>query len=404
MKRKTFLLMLVGLCTIAIGAFAQNVAELRIGNILPLSGGTANDGQQQRRGFDLAVEEINSAGGIKSLGGAKIKMIYADSRGDPQVGMSEAERLVTVEKVHLLVGAFQSAVTLPTVSIAEKYQIPYYVPNATSDGITEQGFKYVFRTQPKAEYGTRDLVQFLVESGVKTVAMAYENTEGGQTFANGVRKWLGLNAIKLVFEEAYPHGAADVNPMINKVKAINPDAFLANSYVQDALLIAKTMRELRFKPKWAIGWGGYADPTFVNNLELRKGWCYAGAWAPDMANSNVQSFIKSFESKYSGVTATSHAAFGFGAVYVIKEVFEKAASTKPDKVRDSFANLRISDPANKALASQYYKGNVLNFDATGQCTTGMYLMGQYQDGDGIKGFKTIWPRDVATVKAISPLP
>ena len=404
MKRKAFLLLLVAALLFSVSAAAQSVAEVKIGNILPLTGGTANDGQQQRRGFDLAVEEINAAGGIKALGGAKIKMIYSDSRGDPQVGMSEAERLVTVEKVSLLVGAFQSAVTLPTVSIAEKYKIPYYVPNATSDGITEQGFKYVFRTQPKAEFGTRDLVQFLVDSGIKTAGMVYENTEGGQTFANGVRKWLDKNNIKLVFEEAYPHGAADVSPMINKAKAIKPDAFLANSYVQDAMLIAKTMKELRFKPKYAIGWGGYADPTFVNDIELRKGWCYAGAWAPDMADPNVGRFIKNFEAKYPGITATSHAAFGYGAVYVMKEAFERAVSIDPEKLRATFASLRIDDKANRALSAQCYKGGAIYFDATGQCPTGLYLMGQYQEGAGIKGFKTIWPKEVATVKAITPLP
>jgi ABC-type branched-subunit amino acid transport system substrate-binding protein len=108
-----------------IGSAAQTVT---IGNIIPLSGPSAPVGVQGKNAREMAVQEINAAGGIKSLGGAKLKMIYADSKSDPTTGVSEAERLINSEKVNLLTGCWNSAVTYPTTQVAERYGIPFVVP------------------------------------------------------------------------------------------------------------------------------------------------------------------------------------------------------------------------------------------------------------------------------------
>jgi len=379
------------------------VSVVKIGNLLPLSGGLANDGAQQKRGFDLAVEEINAAGGIKSLGGAKMELIYADSRGEPQVGMSEVEKLITVEKVSLVTGAFQSSVTLPTTSVAEKYRIPYYVPNATSDAITEQGFKYTFRSSPKAGFGTRDIVNFLLEMGtelndeVKNMAIIYEDTEGGQTFAAGMRHWAEEKNLPIIFEEAYPHGTSDVSPMIAKLKAAKPDALVANSYVQDAILIGATIVELQFRPKVMVGWGGYGDPAFLKSGS-QQGWCIAGVWTKGLNNRWTDKFTKDFESKYD-ITASMHAAIGYHGAYVIKEALELSGSTDSEKLAEAFRTLRITDQDHKALILPYGE---IYFDEKGQCPTARYIMGQYQ-GDTST---TVWPVEVAPkgTEIIWPIP
>ena len=113
--------------------------EVVIGNILPLSGSAAPIGMVGRQIRELAIEEINGSGGIKSLGGAKIKMIYADSRGDPKIAISEAERLINVNKVNLITGAYQSAVSFPSTEVAERYkvgkEITGTITNVTDFGI-----------------------------------------------------------------------------------------------------------------------------------------------------------------------------------------------------------------------------------------------------------------------------
>ena len=139
-------------------AFAENV---KIGNIEPMSGPSASLGQQGKAAREMAVEEINAAGGIKSLGGMKLELIYADSESKPEKGVAEAERLINTEKVHLLTGCWNSAVTYPTTAVAERYGIPFVVPVSVADKITEQGFKTVFRIAAKDSWWTRDQFAFL---------------------------------------------------------------------------------------------------------------------------------------------------------------------------------------------------------------------------------------------------
>jgi len=143
-------------------------ADVVIGNILPLSGPVAPIGKVGREIREMAVEEINAAGGIKSMGGAKLKMIYADSRGDPKVAMTEAERLITKDKVVCITGAYQSAVTYPSTEVAERYKVPYLVPVSVRDAITERGFKYTFRVAAKASWYARDQINFIKALGERT--------------------------------------------------------------------------------------------------------------------------------------------------------------------------------------------------------------------------------------------
>ncbi|MBU1698122.1 MAG: ABC transporter substrate-binding protein, partial [Proteobacteria bacterium] len=116
---------------------------VRVGNIIPLSGPSASVGQQGKNARELALEEINTAGGIKSLGGAKLELFYADSESKPEKGVAEAERLINSQKVNVLTGCWNSAVTYPTSAVAERYGVPFIVPVSVSDKITDQGFKNV---------------------------------------------------------------------------------------------------------------------------------------------------------------------------------------------------------------------------------------------------------------------
>ena len=160
MKRFVLLLLCLGLISmLPATSFADTT--VKVGNILPLSGPSASVGLQGKQAREMAVEEINAAGGIKSLGGAKIEMLYADSKSDPNVGVTEAERFINTEKVNVITGAWNSGVTYPSTTVAERYGIPYIVPVSVRDTITERGFKNVFRIAAKDSWWTRDQFQFL---------------------------------------------------------------------------------------------------------------------------------------------------------------------------------------------------------------------------------------------------
>ncbi len=191
---------------------------VRIGNIIPLSGPSASVGQQGKNAREMAVEEINAAGGIKSLGGAKLEMLYADSESKPEKGVAEAERMINTEKVHLLTGCWNSAVTYPTTAVAERYGIPFVVPVSVADKITEQGFKTVFRIAAKDGWWTRDQFAFLADvqkefgTPIKKLAFVYENGDWGKGFAGQWRELAQKGGYEIVLDEPYPSTATDLSP------------------------------------------------------------------------------------------------------------------------------------------------------------------------------------------------
>ena len=171
---------------------------IKIGAIYPLTGNLASTGLDNKRGVELAVDIINGkydlnlplakgGGGLPNLGGAKLEMVWADTKGEPKNGQSEAERLVTQEKVVGVIGAYQSAVTKTASQATERLKIPYVCSDSSSPNLTERGFKYFFRVSPHDGGFAHDQFNFLKDlerlkkQKVQTVALLYENSEFGAT-------------------------------------------------------------------------------------------------------------------------------------------------------------------------------------------------------------------------------
>ncbi len=162
--------------------------------VSPLTGPTAKFGQAQKNALTMAADDVNGAGGIKSLGGAKIKLVFGDTRGEADIGVTETERLITREKVHALIGAFQSGVGFPSSAVAERHQVPW-LTFGTFDKITERGFKYVFRAHANDTMKARTLIEGLVAlskraGGIKSAVIMAENTEWGKSVSDKQRNFL----------------------------------------------------------------------------------------------------------------------------------------------------------------------------------------------------------------------
>ena len=142
-------------------ATSAPVTSIKVGVIYPLSGELAKIGEDVRNGLTLAIEDANAAGGIKSLGGAKIELIFGDSQGKPEIGISEVERLIQQEEVVMVVGCYNSGVTLPASQTAQRLQTPFLDDTAMADEITDRGYEWVFRVVGKASWYARDQVDFL---------------------------------------------------------------------------------------------------------------------------------------------------------------------------------------------------------------------------------------------------
>lgn len=390
------------------GNVAIAAKDVKIGNLIPLSGPSASVGVQGRNAREMAVEEINNAGGIKSLGGAKLEMIYVDTKSDPTVGVTEAERLINSEKVHILTGCWNSAVTYPTTQVSERYGIPFMVPVSVRDTITERGFKYTFRIAAKDSWWTRDQFRFLKDMQeefdveIKTLAFVYENGDWGTGFAAGWRKLAKDNGYTVVLDEPYPSAASDLSPVVMKMKKVNADVVMLVSNAADAILLTNTMAELNVRPKAIIAsGGGHADPKFLDNCKKNAEYIFDEVeWETDLGKPGVKEVNKKFKERY-GYNLTGESVDAYASMYVIADALERAGSLKPKKIRDALAKTKLD--SGPAMIVSY---DAIEFDKDGQNKNAGIVIVQIREVNGKMERVTVWPMSArrAGYKPVFPMP
>jgi branched-chain amino acid transport system substrate-binding protein len=386
----------------------QVVKVVKIGNILPLSGPSASVGLQGKNARDMAVEEINAAGGIKSLGGAKLQMLYTDSESKPEKGVAEAERLINTDKVNVLTGCWNSAVTYPVTAVAERYGIPFIVPVSVEDKITEQGFKTVFRIAAKSSWWSRDQFAFLKDmqkefkTPVKTVAFVYENSDWGTGFDTQWKKLAQKDGYKVVLDEPYPSTATDLSPVVVKIRRANPDVLLLVSNAADAILLTNTLAAYKVRPKAIIAsGGGHADPSFLKAVGKNARYIFDIAeWETDLNKPGVKEINAKFKKKY-GYNLAGESVDAYVAMYVLADALERAKSLDPKAIREALATTDLT--TGPAMIAAY---NAIQFDKNGQNKNAALDVVQINDiGHGMERI-SVWPKNIrrAGYTPVFPMP
>jgi branched-chain amino acid transport system substrate-binding protein len=383
--------------------------KIIIGAVYPLTGAVASTGQNIKKGIDLAVEDINASGGVL---GKKIEIVYGDTQGDPKIGMSEAERLMTQGNVPVMLGAYQSGVTEVISQVAEKNATPLLSAISTADVLTTRGYKYFFRMAPTNMMYLRDMVQYVVDwnakshSNLKTVAIIADNTLLGQETAKWGKYWAdkqGLTVIKVIL---YTRDAADLSSEVITLKSAKPDVLMVDPYVSDAILLVKTMHEQGFKPKIMISKAtGVIDPNFLKNLHSQaEGITTAVEWNKGM--SKGKDINQKFEAKY-GISMNGHSAEAYTAVWVLKTAIEQAGEANRDKIHNALANIKIDKkfPNGPEIMLPYDKISFEAIELAGQKHLNQNVNATLGIAQ-IRGdeYKTVWPFSVAEVQPIVPLP
>src|SRR6266446_4876096 len=270
-------------CVGSIG-FVQAQEEIKIGAIYPLTGAAASTGLELKNALELAAEIINrdirglnlplAAGeGLPNLKGAKIKLVFGDHQGNPQVGATEAERLITQEKVVALIGCYVSNVTATASQVAERYKVPFLTPESSSATLTKRNFKWFFRTTPHDELFVRNFFEFLKalekRKGIKPkrIALMNENTLWGTEttkLEEALAKEQGYDIVEKVI---YPAKSTQLTSEVQGLKAANPDLLMQSSYLGDAILSIKTYQELGLAPQAILANdAGFNDTEFLRTL------------------------------------------------------------------------------------------------------------------------------------------
>jgi len=342
------------------------------------------------------------------MGGAKIQMLYADSESKPEKGVAEAERFINTEKVAVLTGCWNSAVSYPVSAVAERAGMPFIVPVSVADKITEQGFKYTFRIAAKDGWYVRDQFAFMAELQkefnvkLSTLAFVYENGDWGKGMASSWKKLAEQGGYKVVLDEPYPSTATDLSPVAQKIKRANPDVLMLVSNAADAILLTNTLAELKVKPKAIISSaGGHADPSFMKAAGKNARYLFdIVEWETDVNKPGAKETNAKFKTRF-GYDLTGESVDAYAAMYVLADALERAKSLDPKAVRDAIAKTKLDK--GPAMIVAY---NAIEFEESGQNKNASLVMVQINDiGKGMERI-TVWPKSArrANYKPVFPTP
>jgi branched-chain amino acid transport system substrate-binding protein len=342
----------------------------------------------------MAIEEINSQGGIKALGGAKIVLREADAGDSVEKAVSAAQRVLTREKISAGIGAWLSSFTLGVTEVAERIQVPW-LTLSYADSITERGFKYTFQTSPvssaQAEQAL-DLVSDLAKRNnrpLKKAAVVGDNTAATVFFFKPLReKLLAAKGIELVVDEVWTPPLPDGTPIVQKIRTTQPDiVFYGATNFPDSIQVLQKVKEFNVKTHIQGVGAWLVTPEYVKTV---------GKEALDSIQTVVaahplkgqEELVKKFVQRTGEPFMTQDPLCTYAHVWLIKEAAEQARSADPKAIRDALAKIDLSSgPAAGAL----YPGRI-RFDERGRRVGAVPLIVQWQGGEPF----TVVPAAVAT--------
>jgi branched-chain amino acid transport system substrate-binding protein len=425
--KATIVAVIVGaVLSMGFGMAVAQPKEVKIGVIYPLSGSVAHAGKMARDAVTLCADYVNSKWpelpipigkweGIPGLNGAKIKLIFADHRGEPDRGADLAKKLIIDEKVIGITGCYHSSVTKTVSTVCERLKIPMINPESTSPVLTKRGYEWFFRATPHDRIFVRDFFEFLElltqgkVSGVRAVpkedideiGMCTENTEWGAGTRDVIKEFAKKYGYKIVSDVSYPHESPDLTAEVRRLLAPKPETLMFASYISDAILLTKTMKE--FKAKANIFWSqdvGFYQPKYMETFgPATQGILNRTVFSKKLfAVKPVAEYINKEFKKRSGVDFMGTSARAFTGMQAWAYVLNEAGSTDPEAIRRT-AN-RIEIPGKDLIVP--WKG--IKFEDVGgetnQNTWSSGLIVQYQAQQP----EIIYPLDVATAKFVYPWP
>src|SRR5499427_2673208 len=371
--------------------------EVKLGYILPVTGPLAFEAQLSLNGLLLAVDEINGAGGIKALGGAKIALLPGDTQNKVELGNSEAARLID-QGISVLIGSVSSLVVYSVRQLTEKNKTPFVLLAAVADNLTEGGLRYVFRVQPNgkamATLTMNNMFEMAKASNVaiKRVAMMHEDGNFGTTMGNHVEAFAGKLGYALVQRIPYSLKSPDFTAELSKIKASKPDLLVISGYYGDSKIIAETASKLRIGVHALVGLANaaYSNPKFIaDNRELTE-QLFDGNYWHNPQSSRAKVVFAAYEKRFNS-TLTSHGVQAYTVMHVIKDALERAGSTDRDKLRDALAKTNLAD--------HILPQDAIKFDETGENVNASRALLQVQNGRPT----VVGPAHFAEAKPIFPV-
>lgn len=385
-------------------ALAQPLKEVKVAVIVPLSGPAARNGELHVKGAQAAVDDINAAGGIQALGGAKLRLVTVDAGDSIEKSRAAAQRLMAEEPGLVgATGAFISSFTLAITEVTERAKLPF-LTLSYSDQITDRGFKYVFQTSPTASQQAADALPIILKlaqqaTGKKatSVGVVMDNTASPVSFIKDMREsGFAKEDLKLTVNEIYTPPLVDATSMVQQLRNQRPNfTFMLTTNVPDSKLILEKMSEMRIGkgvvPVVTNG-GSLGAPEMlkVMSKETLEGVMVVLA---NWAGKGQEGIAENFKKKFKEPWMTQDSISSYGDMWIFKDAMEKSKSADRVKVAEAIRAMDTTEGAAK-----YFPGGRIKFDDKGRRVGAETVILQWRNGEP----KPVYPASLATTTPLWP--
>lgn len=393
--RKLKLVTGIALCSIVLAACGSSgggggADQVVIGGTYPLSGPLADDGQEMVNAIKLAVDDVNQAGGLKSLDGAKVVFNAKDSTGAPEQAAKNVQALID-DGAKAIIGAWLSSNTLATTQVAERAKIPHVVDQSQAPELISRGYKYTYRVMfdpPRVAKAANEFVNKLnADWGMNGKAVfLHEDSSFGTAQSEHFREEAKNHDVQVVKDIPYSSSTTDLSSEVAQAIASGADILLSTGYAPDSLLLLKTLKEqgAKFKAIVGVDSAGWYNDRFADQAgDLIEKVLDSGSYPTNYTSEDYKAFTKAYEAAY-GAEPSGGAVMSYVSARVLMEAIEKAGSAEPEKIRDSLAKNTFSG----YLLTQ----KEIKFNDVGQNEGIVPITYQFQEGSR----QVIYPEEFAT--------
>ena len=316
--------------------------EVVVGGAISQTGRFAEPAGRQVNSIKMWVDEVNGRGGLL---GRKIKLVLLDDKSDTQTAVKLYEKLITEDKVDVLLAPYSSGITEAVANVNERYKMPFVAYGASSSPIWEKGRKYIFSIVAVAEDYQKGSLHLAKQIGVGKIAIIGEDSLFPRQSGIGAKEWADKLGIQVVLQENYPQKQTDFTALLQKVKASGAEAIMSNSYFADAAAQLRQMRELNLNFKLFSSTVGPGLPKFAEQLGKAAEYVLGfSQWEPVpdiLKHPGMKEYVTEYEKRF-GEKPNYHAGSTYGALQVTEAAIKKAGSFDNEKLRDALASIEVT--------------------------------------------------------------
>jgi branched-chain amino acid transport system substrate-binding protein len=381
-----FLLASIAVAAAAMVAPAQAQETIRIGIALSQTGNLADSATHYWRGIELWRDKTNAAGGLL---GKKVDFVIYDDRSDAATSARLYERLITNDKVDLLVSTIGSAQAATATAVAEKHKRIMINGGGASELIQQRGFKHIFQTAARISNYVDGIEPLMKKYNVKTMAFISRDYAAARDMEKVLKTMAQRNGVKVVMDEYFPSGNVDFSSQIARARQEKPDLWVSVGYPNEAIEMTRQFRSSNYMPKIFVHNGVAQEDYLKATGKDGEGAIGMSLYEPVLKTSGNAEFVRDFKAKYN-YEPGYYSSFGYNAVYVLGEAVKKTGNLDQEALRKTLTSLKLDTVMGKHEVEP---------------NTGMQI--------GIKGLlvqiiggkrEIIWPDDLRTADAKIPVP